>query len=56
VSEERGMETLSQQLNLDLSSSRYLWQASRFNNFCSAIAGIALLGYYNGLVGFCDIL
>lgn len=32
------------------------WQAARFNNFNSAIAGIALLGYYNGLVGFCDIL
>jgi hypothetical protein len=36
--------------------TRYLWQAARFNNFNSAIAGIALLGYYNGLVGFCDIL
>jgi hypothetical protein len=36
--------------------TRYLWQAARFTNFNSAIAGIALLGYYNGLVGFCDIL
>ena len=36
--------------------TRYLWQASRFSNFNSAIAGIALLGYYNSLVGFCDIL
>jgi hypothetical protein len=36
--------------------TRYLWQAARFNNFNSAIAGITLLGYYNGLVGFCDIL
>ncbi|TVY81995.1 Mitochondrial outer membrane protein iml2 [Lachnellula suecica] len=36
--------------------TRYLWQAARFENFNSAIAGIALLGYYNGLVGFCDIL
>ncbi len=36
--------------------TRYLWQAARFKNFNSAIAGIALLGYYNGLVGFCDIL
>lgn len=36
--------------------TRYLWEASRFENFNSAIAGIALLGYYNGLVGFCDIL
>jgi hypothetical protein len=36
--------------------TRYLWQSSRFNNFNSAIAGIVLLGYYNSLVGFCDIL
>lgn len=36
--------------------TRYLWQAARFDNFNSAIAGISLLGYYNGLVGFCDIL
>jgi hypothetical protein len=36
--------------------TRYLWQASRFDNFCSAISGISLLGYYNGLVGLCDIL
>jgi hypothetical protein len=36
--------------------TRYLWQAARFTNFNSAIAGIALLAYYNGLVGFCDIL
>lgn len=36
--------------------TRYLWQAARFDNFNSAIAGIALLGYYNGLVGFSDIL
>ena len=36
--------------------TRYLWESARFNNFNSAIAGIALLGYYNGLVGICDIL
>ncbi|KAF4632452.1 hypothetical protein G7Y89_g5666 [Cudoniella acicularis] len=36
--------------------TRYLWQAARFDNFNSAIAGISLLGYYNGLVGFCEIL
>jgi hypothetical protein len=36
--------------------TRYLWQAARFNNFNSAIAGISLLAYYNGLIGFCDIL
>jgi hypothetical protein len=28
----------------------------QFDNFNSAISGITLLGYYNGLVGFCDIL
>lgn len=33
-----------------------LWQATRYKNFNSAIAGMALFGYYNGLVGFCDIL
>lgn len=36
--------------------TRYLWQAARFDNLNSAIAGLVLLGYYNGLVGFCDIL
>ena len=36
--------------------TRYLWQSARFNNFNSAIAGMALLSYYNGLVGSCDIL
>lgn len=36
--------------------TRLLWQATHFANFNSAIAGIALLGYYNGLIGFCDIL
>lgn len=36
--------------------TRYLWQAARFNNFNSAIAGITLLAYYNGMMGFCDIL
>ncbi|KAI6249807.1 Inclusion body clearance protein iml2 [Erysiphe necator] len=34
----------------------YLWQSSRFNNFNSAIAGITILMYYSGLIGFCDIL
>ncbi|KAA8567468.1 hypothetical protein EYC84_010482 [Monilinia fructicola] len=33
-----------------------LWQATRYPNFNSAIAGLALLGFYNGLVGFSDIL
>jgi hypothetical protein len=36
--------------------TRYLWEAARFDNFNSAISGISLLGYYNGLVGVCDIL
>jgi len=36
--------------------TRYLWEAARFDNFNSAISGIALLGYYNGLIGICDIL
>ncbi|KAG9240553.1 outer membrane protein-like protein iml2 [Calycina marina] len=36
--------------------TRYLWEAARFDNFNSAIAGILLLDYYNGLIGICDIL
>lgn len=36
--------------------TRYLWESAQFNNLNSAVAGIALLEYYNGLVGVCDIL
>jgi hypothetical protein len=35
---------------------RMLWQASKFHNINGGMAGLALLGWYNGLVGFCDIV
>ncbi|RFU36026.1 hypothetical protein B7463_g313, partial [Scytalidium lignicola] len=36
--------------------AQLLWQATSFTNFNSAIAGISLLAFYNGLIGTCDIL
>ena len=33
-----------------------LWQASKFHNLNGAIAGLTLLGFYNGFVRFCDII
>lgn len=35
---------------------KMLWQASKFGNMHGATAGLVILGYYNGLVGFCDII
>lgn len=35
---------------------RMLWQASKFRNINGAFAGLILLGYYHGVVGFSDII
>ncbi|KAE8351098.1 hypothetical protein BDV28DRAFT_137830 [Aspergillus coremiiformis] len=35
---------------------RMLWQASKFHNLIGALAALAILGYYNGFVRYCDIM
>jgi len=34
---------------------RMLWQASKFENVNGGMAALVLFGWYNGLIGFCDI-
>lgn len=35
---------------------RMLWQASKFHNANGALAALVILGLYNALIGFCDII
>ena len=35
---------------------RMLWQATKFHNINGGMAGLILFGWYNGLVGLCDMV
>ena len=35
---------------------RMLWQASKFHNINGAMAGLITLGFYNGMISFCDVI
>ncbi|KAI1630442.1 hypothetical protein EDD37DRAFT_104666 [Exophiala viscosa] len=35
---------------------KMLWQASKFKNINGGMASLILFGWYNGLIGFCDII